>query len=239
MRRTYQFKLEPTAEQVEKIEQTLHLCRWLYNSMLEQRKLAYKLWGISFTFYTQKKELPKVKEEFPEFKQVYSQVLQDVCQRLDQAFQAFFRRVKKGEKAGYPRFQGKNRYDSFTYPQSGFKLEGKYLTLSKIGTIRMKLHRQMDGKIKTCTIKRKNGKYYACFACEMEPKPQMTGRQVGVDLGVKHLAITSDGEFFEHPKYLRKAKKRLKSLQRMVSRRKKAPIAGIKRSLCSQNAMNL
>jgi putative transposase len=85
----------------------------------------------------------------------------------------------------------------------------------------MKLHRQMDGKIKTCTIKRKNGKYYACFACEMEPKPQMTGRQVGVDLGVKHLAITSDGQFFEHPKYLRKTEKRLKSLQRMVSRRKK------------------
>ncbi|GMB09569.1 RNA-guided endonuclease InsQ/TnpB family protein [Thermolongibacillus altinsuensis] len=162
MRRTYQFKLEPTAEQVEKIEQTLHLCRWLYNSMLEQRKLAYKLWRISFTFYTQKKELPKVKEEIPEFKEVYSQVLQDVCQRLDQTFQAFFRRLKKGEKAGDPRFQGKNRYDSFTYPQSGFKLEGKYLTLSKIGTIRMKLHRQMDGKIKTCTIKRKNGRNLLC-----------------------------------------------------------------------------
>jgi putative transposase len=221
MRRTYQFKLEPTAEQVKKIEQTLHLCRWLYNSMLEQRKLAYKLWGISLTFYTQKKELPKVKEEFPEFKEVYSQVLQDVCQRLDQTFQAFFRRLKKGEKAGYPRFQGKNRYDSFTYPQSGFELKGKYVKLSKIGTIRIKLHRQMDGKIKTCTIKRKNGNYYACFACEMEPKPQTTGKQVGVDLGVKHLAITSDGQFFEHPKYLRKAEKRLKYLQRMVSRRKK------------------
>jgi putative transposase len=219
--RTYKFKLEPTAEQIEMIEQTLHLCRWLYNSMLEQRKLVYKLRDVSLTLYTQKKELPAVKKEFPEFKQVYSQVLQDVCQRLDQTFQAFFRRLKNGEKAGYPRFRGKNRYDSFTYPQSGFKIEGKYLKLSKIGSIRIKFHRPIEGKIKTCTIKRKNGKYYACFSCEIETEPQSTGKQVGVDLGVKHLAITSDGIFFEHPKYLRKAEKRLKYLQRMVSRRKK------------------
>jgi putative transposase len=189
--------------------------------MLEQRKLAYKLRNISLTFYTQKKELPKVKEEFPEFKQVYSQVLQDVCQRLDQTFQAFFRRLKNGEKAGYPRFRGKNRYDSFTYPQSGYKLEGKYLKLSKIGKVRIKLHRQIEGKMKTCTIKRKNGKYYACFACEIEVESQSTGKQVGVDLGVKHLAVTSDGEFFEHPKYLRESERKLKKLQRIVSRRKK------------------
>jgi len=221
MKRTYKFKLEPTKQQIEQIETTLNLCRWLYNSMLEQRKLAYKHWNISLTFYTQKKELPQLKKEFPEFNQVYSQVLQDVCQRLDNTFQAFFRRLKNGEKAGYPRFKGKNRYDSFTYPQSGFSLDGKYLKLSKIGKVRIKLHRQVEGKIKTCTIIRKNGKYYACLSCEVEQKHESTGKQVGVDLGVKHLAITSDGEFFEHPKYLRKAEKRLKYLQRMVARRKK------------------
>src|SRR5690606_28324956 len=120
MLRTYKFKLEPTKQQIEQIETTLNLCRWLYNSMLEQRKLVYKHWNISLTFYTQKKELPQLKKEFPEFKQVYSQVLQDVCQRLHNTFQAFFRRLKNGEQAGYPRFKGKNRYDSFTYPQSGF-----------------------------------------------------------------------------------------------------------------------
>jgi putative transposase len=85
------------------------------------RKLVYKWRDVSFTLYTQKKELPAVKKEFPEFKQVYSQVLQDVCQRLDKTFQAFFRRLKNGEKAGFPRFRGQNRYDSFTYPQSGYK----------------------------------------------------------------------------------------------------------------------
>jgi putative transposase len=221
MIRTYKFKLEPMKEQIEKIEWTLSMCRWLYNSMLEQRKFAYEKRGISLNYNKQANELPTLKKEIPEFKQIQSQVLQHVAKRLDLAFQSFFRRVKNGENPGYPRFQGMNRFDSFTYPQSGFKIEGKHLRLSKIGKVRIKLHRQVEGKIKNCTIKRKNGKYYACFSCEIEAKPQSTGKQVGIDLGVKHLAITSDGEFFEHPKYLRKSERKIKYLQRMVSRRKK------------------
>ncbi|SMO91895.1 RNA-guided endonuclease InsQ/TnpB family protein [Melghirimyces algeriensis] len=222
MLKTYKFKLEPTKGQADKITWTLSMCRWLYNSMLEQRKFAYGKRGISLNYNKQANELPALKKEIPEFKQIQSQVLQHVAKRLDFAFQSFFRRLKKGENPGYPRFQGKNRYDSFTYPQSGFKLEGKFLKLSKIGNVRIKLHRQMEGNIKTCTIKRKNGKYYACFSCEMEAlKQATTGKQVGIDLGVKHLAITSDGEFFEHPKYLRKSERKIKYLQRMVSRRKK------------------
>jgi putative transposase len=219
--RTYKFRLKPTKEQIEKIEWTLGMCRWLYNSMLEQRKFAYKRRGITLNYNKQAVELPEIKKQIPEFKEIHSQVLQGVAKRLDKAFQAFFLRVQRGEKPGYPRFQGKNRYDSFTYPQAGYKLDGKYLKLSKIGDVRIKLHRQIEGKIKTCTIKRKNGKYYACISCEVEPKSSRIGRQVGVDLGVKHLAITSDGEFFDHPKYLRKAERRFKFLQRMVSRRKK------------------
>jgi putative transposase len=221
MMRTYKFKLEPKKGQIEKIEWTLSLCRWLYNSMLEQRKFAYKRRGITLTYHKQAIELPELKKEIPEFKEIHSQVLQDVAKRLDKAFQAFFRRVQHGEKPGYPRFQGKNRYDSFTYPQLGFKIEGKFLKLSKIGNVRVKLHRQIEGKIKTCSIKRKNGKYYACFSCEVEAKPASTNKRVGVDLGVKHLAVSSDEEYFDHPKYLRKSERKLKWLQRMVSRRKK------------------
>jgi putative transposase len=206
---------------METMELTLNLCRWLYNTALEQRKFAYKHRNISISYNMQQNELPQLKKELPEFKQVQSQVLQDVLRRLDKAFKAFFRRLKTGEKPGYPRFQGKNRYDSFTYPQSGFSLDGKYLKLSKVGNVRIKCHRQMEGKVKTCTIIRKNGKYYACFSCEIEPVKHSTGKQIGVDLGVKHLAITSDGEFFEHPKYLRKSERKLKRLQRIVSRRKK------------------
>lgn len=221
MMKSYKFKLEPTKSQIEQIETTLNLCRWLYNTALEQRKFAYRYRNISVSYNMQQNELPQLKKEFPEFKQVQSQVLQDVLRRLEKAFKAFFRRMKVGQKAGYPRFQGKRRYDSFTYPQSGFSLDGKYLRLSKIGNVRIKCHRQIEGKIKTCSIIRKNDRYYACFSCEVETVVHSTGNKVGIDLGIKHLAITSDGEFFEHPKYLRKSERKLRRLQRMVSRRKK------------------
>jgi putative transposase len=124
-----------------KINETLMYCRWLYNALLEQRITAYKKCGVSLTFYSQKKELPALKKECEEYKTAHSQVLQNVVERLDKAYQAFFRRLKRGEKAGFPRFKGMNRYHSFTYPQSGFSLEGKYITLSKVGTIRIKLTR--------------------------------------------------------------------------------------------------
>jgi len=113
--RTYKFRLKPTKEQIEKMEWTLGMCRWLYNSMLEQRKFSYKRRGITLNYHKQAVELPKIKKEIPELKEIHSQVFQDVAKQLDKAFQAFFRRVKLGEKPGYPRFQGKNRYDSFTY----------------------------------------------------------------------------------------------------------------------------
>ena len=222
MLRTFKFKLEPTKKQIEKIEWTLWKCRELYNSLLEQRKFAYKHRGLSLSFYTQKAELPVLKKLIPEYKMVHSQVLQNVVERLDKAYKAFFARIQRGEKAGFPRFQGKNRYDSFTYPQSGFSIEGKFLRLSKIGDVRIKLHRQIEGEIKTCTIKRKNGKYYACFSCEVEVvQPQSTGKSIGIDLGVAHLAITSEGKFYDNPTYLRKSERQLKRLQRIASRRKK------------------
>jgi putative transposase len=126
-----------------------------------------------------------------------------------------------GKKAGFPRFKGRNRYHSFTYPQSGFSLEGKHIILSRVGTIRIKLHRQVQGTIKTCTVVAKNGRYYVCLSCEVEANTQSTGRSVGIDLGVRHLAITSDGDFHDAPKYLHKSERQLQKLQRIVSRRKK------------------
>lgn len=226
--RTYKFKLEPTVEQQQKIDWTIDLCRFLYNSALEQRIFAYEKRGISVTYNKQQNELPQLKKELPEFKQIHSQVLQDVLKRLDKAYESFFKRVKRGEKAGFPRFQGKNRYDSFTYTQSGFSIIGEkkqYLRLSKIGAVRVKCHRQPEGKIKTCCIKRKNGKYYVSLSCEVnvlskQPTFDMK-KAVGIDLGISHLAITSDKDFHENHKFLQKSERQLKKLQRTVSRRKK------------------
>lgn len=118
----------------------------------------------------------------PALKQVHSQVLQDVAKRLNKAFQAFFHRVKSGETPGYPRFKSVGRYDSFTYPQSGYSLDGNKLRLSKIGEVNIKLHRQPQGKIKTCTIIVKNGKYYVCLSCEVEATPLLVcDDAVGLD----------------------------------------------------------
>jgi len=126
MKRAYRFRLYPKAKQAELLEQTLTLCRRLYNAALEHRITAYRN-GQSVTYLQQQNELPTIKRELPEYALVHSQVLQEALQRLDKAYKAFFRRVaekRKGKniKAGFPRFKSENRYDSITYPQSGFRL---------------------------------------------------------------------------------------------------------------------
>jgi putative transposase len=170
--------------------------------------------------------LPELKKEIPRLGEVYSQVLQDVVRRLDRAYQAFFRRVKAGSEApGFPKFRSARRYDSFTYPQSGFRITkegtGGRLKLSKIGVVKIKMHRPIEGKIKTLTIRRKADKWYACFSCEIEqPEPlEPTGRVCGIDLGIWYLATTSDGVNIELPQYLQQAERKLKQLQRAVSRK--------------------
>lgn len=222
MLRTYKFRLYPSKEQKETIHHTLERCRLLYNRLLEERILAYKQNVVTLTYNQQQNSLPERKTFIPVLKTIHSQVLQDVAKRLDKAYQAFYRRVKNGEKAGFPRFKPKNRCNSFTYPQSGFALKGTRIELSKIGDVQIKLHRQPQGTIKTCTITVKNGRYYACLSYEGEAQPiEQTHRHVGVDLGVKHLAVTSDGQFFAAPKYLRQSEAKLKKQQRAVTRKQR------------------
>ena len=225
MRKAYKYRLYPTKEQREKIQFTLERCRLLYNRLLGERRFAYEADKTTLNYYDQANTLNERKKYIPVLKQVHSQVLQDVVKRLDKAFQAFFRRVKAGETPGYPRFKSAGRYDSFTYPQGGYSLNGNKLKLSKIGEVKIKLHRQPQGKIKTCTVILKNGKYYACLSCEMESNSlRKTEKTVGIDLGVKHLAITSDGTFFEHPKFLRESERKLHRKQRSVSHKKKGSV---------------
>jgi putative transposase len=134
-RKSYKYKLKPTPEQARMLERTLMLCRHVYNAAIGERREAWRLRGVSVTYYQQKAELPGIKAAMPEYAEVNSQVLQDVVLRVERAFQAFFRRVKAGETAGYPRFQGRNRYHSFTYPQIGehgsARLDNGVLVLSR------------------------------------------------------------------------------------------------------------
>jgi len=224
MLKTYRYRIYPNNRQKRIIDQTIELCRYLYNCGLEHRILAYRQRRASVYAYQQINELPGIKEVFPDYKNIYSQVLQDVLRRLDKTFSSFFRRVKTGEKPGFPRYKGENRYHSFTYPQPQENMipaNGK-VYLPKIGKVKIKLHREIPGNIKTVTVTRRNGKYYACFTVEVEsvllPK---TGRTVGIDVGVSAFVATSDGLLVQSPQTYRKAEKSLKTLQREVSRRKK------------------
>lgn len=135
MLKTYKYKLYPTKAQRQLMQETTFLCSLVYNQCLAQRKEAWEKEQKSISCYEQINQLPALKEKDERFQSIFSQVLQDVVRRVDKAFQNFFRRVKTGETPGYPRFKSARRYDSFTYPQSGFKLNGKKLSLSKIGDV--------------------------------------------------------------------------------------------------------
>jgi putative transposase len=193
---------------------------------LEQRKTWWQRGqGIGASYYQQKAELPDLKDACLEYAEVNAQVLQEVILRVERTYQAFFRRVKNGETPGYPRFQGQGRYTSFTYPQygGGVVLDGGVLSLSKIGRIPIRLHRPLQGTPKTVTISKEADGWYACISCAevpTEPLP-LTGRETGIDVGLKVFLVTADGEYVENPRQHRKGEKGLKKAQRRVSRRKK------------------
>jgi putative transposase len=141
----------------------------MYNAALQERRDAYRMVGKSITYYDQANQLPEIKDMREEYQDIHSQVLQDVLRRVKKAFDNFFRRCKSGETPGFPRFQVRNRYDSFCYPQGGYSLTAdNRVCLSKIGSIKIKLHRKIEGIIKTCTIKREDDAWYVVFACEVE-----------------------------------------------------------------------
>jgi putative transposase len=225
MIKAFKYKLEPTKVQVAKLTWTLDRCRELYNAGLENRITAYKKANVSINYHSQAVSLPEIKEVRPEYNDVHSQVLQDVLKRLDKAYQAFFKRVKRGAKAGFPRFQGKYRFDSFCYPQYKQTPTG-HVYLPKIGNVRICLSRPPLGNVKTCTVKRDNcGDWFVVFTCEVEAKPlPSTGPCIGIDLGVSHIVVTSKGEKIETPKHFSKAEKALRKAQRRLARRKKGSV---------------
>ena len=222
--KTFKYRLYPTKEQVQIIDRTIETCRRLYNYWLEDRIYTYQEIKTSPTKFDQISQLPKLKISNQYLSLVHSQVLQDVATRLDKAYENFFRRVKQGtEKPGFPKFKGRHHYSSFCYPQSGVAIFVNKVRLSKIGDVKMKLHRPIAGVVKTCSILRSNGHYYVAFSCEVEPiKFPATDKQVGIDVGVADYVITSDGVFYPRLNAYRKAEKRLKYLQRQVSRRVKS-----------------
>jgi len=221
MRKTFEYRIYPTRSQLTLLNEILEECRWVYNETLACRKNAWEIEKKSISLFDTNKILTAWKKERSSLNIVHSQTLQDVQTRVDLAFQHFFHRVKQGEDPGYPRFKGYGRYDSITYPQSGWKvnIEKRYVRLSKIGNLKTIFHRDIQGTIKTCSLRRSaSGKWFISFSCEKELKPlPHSDKAVGIDMGLTTFATYSDGTKIKNPRFFRAEEKNLAKVQRKLS----------------------
>lgn len=200
--------------------------RRLYNAALEERRNVYEREKRTVSYGQQSAKLKEERNRDPYLAKTNFSSTQATLRRLERAFKAFFRRVKAGEAAGYPRFKGRDRFDTLEFPSHGdgcrLKENGR-LYLQHVGHIKVKVHRRVEGRIKTISVKRQCGKWYAVFSCELKDAPEVTGEgpACGIDLGLKAFLVTSDGESVDPPRCYRKAQKKLRRAQRTLSRRKK------------------
>ncbi|HEV2459843.1 MAG TPA: transposase [Ktedonobacterales bacterium] len=227
LRKTFKEKLRPTPTQERQLEAVLWRCRTLYNTALEQRITLYRQRGISVSRYQQEAELKALRAAYPEYAALHSHILQDVLARLDRTYQAFFRRLQRGEKAGFPRFKGRsgNAFHSFTFKEygNGARLENGVLVLAKIGRIAVRGSRPIAGTPKTVTVSREADGWYVAISCADIPVQALpaTGQETGIDLGLESFATLADGSSIANPRIFRVAELHLKRAQRRASRRVK------------------
>ncbi len=227
MEYSYKFRMYPSIEQQTLIQKTFGCARYVYNHFLAQRVAEYKAAGKAPTRFQQDKELTSMKKEIPWLREVDATALQSSVQMLDVAYQNFFRRVKNGEKPGYPKFKSKkNRRLSYKSKCVGtnIKVVGNYVQIPKLGLVKCRVSKEVKGRILSATVSQNpSGKYFVALCCtdvEIEPLPS-TGAIVGLDMGLKSFAITSDGVEYPNHKYLSKSTRKLARLQRQLSRKSK------------------
>jgi putative transposase len=222
MQRTFKFRLYPNRRQREILSAHLDMCRELYNAALQERMESYKTTGKGVTWLQQQAQLPAIQEIRPEFKTVHAHTLQAVLLRLNCSFRNFFRRVKNGERPGFPRFKGRNRFRSLVFTPSAFRVEGDQVKISKVGSVKIKLHRALPETTGTLFLKRECGMWYACFSCEIPPRPwPKSDEAIGIDVGLESFAVLSDGSVIENPRLYGQAQAKLRKAQGRVARRKK------------------
>lgn len=229
MKKTYEYRAYPTTKQARILVVWLEILRNLYNQALAWRKDTYKATGETVKKLTQEKALTPLRQESETVAQVHIDVLQDVIDRLDKAYQAFFRRAKKGEEPGFPRFKGAGRYRSMTFKHLAKKLirnirkRTARVVVPKIGYIKIHYHRPLpEGKIKTLTLRRKARGWYVCIVVEIpDPVEIPVKTTIGIDVGLESFLTNSDGETVDTPHHFRESENRLGKAQRMLSRREK------------------
>lgn len=229
MEYSYKFRLYPNAKQTKQIKRTFGCCRYVYNYFRALREKLYHEQQQTLNYNTCATMLPAMKKTLPWLAEVDSTALQSAVRDLDTAYQNFFRRAKQGKKPfGYPKFKSKrNRHQSYKSKCVGTNikvLDDKHIQLPKLGSVRCAISKEVRGRILSATVSRSpSGKYFVALCCtEVEiPALPKTGAAVGIDLGIKDLAITSDGEKFPSNRYIRKAEQELRRLQRSLSRKTK------------------
>jgi len=230
MLRVYRYRLYPTTAQAERMEWTLWRLRELYNAALDERITAYRRAGKSLSGYDQMREIKAVREARPEYAAIHVHLLQDVLTRLERAYRAFFRRIKAGEKPGFPRFKGRGSYTSFTFKDAknrngvAFDAKTKRLRLTGIGEVKVKLHRKPEGTLKQVTVTLGgDGHWYACLSCDDVPTKPLpaTGEAVGIDVGITTFAALSDGTMVANPRHYERTQAALRRKRRVVARRKR------------------
>jgi len=245
MRTAYQYKLRPTRKQTATIDKWLSMLCAQYNYLLADRFNWYEQnrspvnacplvchlpeLRINPDYYSQKKTLPQLKKDRPWYKDIHSQVLQDVVKRVKVTFDRFLKGDSNGKRTGRPRFKPLSRYRTFTYPQIKQEcLQGNCIDLPKLGKVKLVLHRPIpEGfQIKTVSISKKSDGFYVTLSLEDQSIPEIRtdinpSSITGIDVGLKDFLTTSEGETVAIPQHYRKAQKRLRLIQRKVSRRQK------------------
>lgn len=226
MRRAFRFRLYPNANQARELGIMVETHRRLYNAALEQRKLAYESRGLSLNYYAQANQLKELRADDPYQARTNFSSEQATLRRLDKAYQNFFRRCQEGSKApGFPRFKGRDHFDSVTFPSygDGIRLADNRLRVQHVGTIRTKVHRTVDGTVKTATLKREADKWFVVLSCDLGDVavPPSTLPAGGVDVGLEAFLTTSDGHRIANPRYQKAELPKLRRLQRATSRKKK------------------
>ena len=223
---TLKFRMYPTKEQETKLFFTLNKCRRLYNLFLKKKQDKERKWRKSEL----QALLPEMKREYPELKNVHSKTLQYVMWQLCANLKALHQLKQNGKKVGRLRFKSRDKYKTFVYNQSGFKIirnDTRYdkLHLSKIGDIPLIVHREIAGKIKQVIIKHyPSGKWYASIQVDdsdAEYPQTISEKKVGIDLGIENYIYDSDKNQIDHPKMFTKSLKKLRRAQRLLSRKKK------------------
>lgn len=225
MEYSYKFRIYPNIKQENLIQRTFGCCRFVFNHFLAERMEQYKQTGKSPMRFQQDKELTVLKKSLEWLREVDSTALQASLQSLDAAYQNFFRRVKQGQKPGYPRFKSKHGHRRSYKSKcvgANIKVLDKTVQLPKLGLVKCRVSKEVKGRILSATVSQNpSGKYFVALCCtdiEIEPL-KSTGAVVGLDMGLKSFAITSDGIEYPNHKYLRQSEKKIAKLQRQLSRK--------------------